>query len=83
MEGDEAVLEGELTIKGNTNPVTARGAYGRPHEDFAGNTRIGLSFETVVDRTQYGLNWNVPLPRGGDALGTQVRITAHLELVAK
>jgi polyisoprenoid-binding protein YceI len=80
VEGDEAVLEGELTIKGNTNPVTARGAYVGPHEDIAGNTKIGLSFETAVDRTQYGLNWNAPLPKGGMALSNEVTLIVELEL---
>jgi polyisoprenoid-binding protein YceI len=80
IEGDEAVLEGELTIKGQTNPVTARGAYVGPHEDIAGNTKIGLSFETVVDRTQYGLNWNAPLPKGGVALANEVTLIVELEL---
>lgn len=80
VDGDEAVLEGELTIKGNTNPVTARGAYVGPHEDIAGNTKIGLSFETVVDRTQYGLNWNAPLPKGGMALSNEVTLIVELEL---
>jgi polyisoprenoid-binding protein YceI len=80
IEGDEAILEGELTIKGNTNPVTARGAYVGPHEDIAGNTKIGLSFETVVDRTLYGLNWNAPLPKGGMALSNEVTLVVELEL---
>jgi polyisoprenoid-binding protein YceI len=80
IEGDEAVLEGELTIKGKTNPVTARGGYVGPHEDIAGNTKIGLSFETVVDRTLYGLNWNAPLPKGGMALSNEVTLVVELEL---
>ena len=80
IDGDEATLEGELTIKGNTNPVTARGAYVGPHEDIAGNTKIGLSFETVVDRTLYGLNWNAPLPKGGMALSNEVTLVVELEL---
>ena len=81
IEGDEAVLEGELTIKGNTNPVTARGAYVGPHEDFAGNDRLGLSLETVVDRTEYGLNWNAPLPKGGVAVANDVTLIVELEFV--
>ena len=80
VEGGEAILEGELAIKGNTNPVTARGAYVGPHEDIAGNTKIGLSFETVVDRTLYGLNWNAPLPKGGVALSNEVTLVVELEL---
>jgi len=80
VEGDEAILEGQLTIKGNAQPVTARGAYVGPHEDIAGYTKIGLSFETQVDRTLYGLNWNAPLPKGGVALANEVTLIVELEL---
>jgi len=80
IEGDEAIIEGDLTIKGNTNPVTARGAYVGPHEDIAGNTKIGLGLETVIDRTLYGLNWNAPLPKGGFALSNEVTLVVELEL---
>jgi polyisoprenoid-binding protein YceI len=46
-----------------------------------GNTRMGLSFETVIDRTRYGLNWNAPLPKGGFALANEVTLIVDLELV--
>ena len=80
IEGDEALVEGNLTIKGQTNPVTARGAYVGAHEDIAGNTKIGLSLETVIDRTLYGLEWNAPLPKGGFALANDVTLVVDLEL---
>src|SRR3954447_8463028 len=57
VEGDELVVDGELTIKGNTHPVTGRGALVGPHEDIAGNTKIGINLETLIDRTQFGLEW--------------------------
>jgi polyisoprenoid-binding protein YceI len=80
IDGDEAILEGDLTIKGTTRPVSARGAYVGPHEDIAGNTKVGLSFETVVDRTEFGLDWNAPLPKGGFALANEVTLIVELEL---
>src|SRR3954463_4393649 len=43
IEGDEIVVDGELTIKGHTEPVQGRGAYVGPHPDIAGNTKIGLT----------------------------------------
>jgi polyisoprenoid-binding protein YceI len=79
-EGDEVVVDGELTIKGNTYPVQGRGAYVDPHEDIAGTTKIGLTLETVVDRTKFGLNWNAPLPKGGFALADDVALQIELEL---
>jgi polyisoprenoid-binding protein YceI len=80
IEGDEAVLEGDLTIKGNTERVTARGAYVGPHETLGGVTKIGITLETVIDRTKFGLNWNAPLPKGGFALANDVSLIVELEL---
>ena len=80
QEGDEIVVAGKLTIKGKTNPVESRGTIVGPHEDIAGNTKVGLTLETVVDRTQFGLEWNAPLPKGGFALADDVTLTVELEL---
>jgi polyisoprenoid-binding protein YceI len=79
-DGDELTLEGELTIKGNTHPVTAKGEIAGPHENIAGKTGLGLTLETSIDRTQFGLNWNAPLPKGGFALAEDVKLTVELEL---
>jgi polyisoprenoid-binding protein YceI len=80
QEGDQIEVEGELTIMGKTNPVTSRGTIVGPHEDIAGNTKVGITLETVVDRTKYGLEWNAPLPKGGFALADDVTLTVELEL---
>ena len=74
-------VEGELTIKGNTHSVTARGALSGPHTDIAGNEKIGVELEAVIDRREYGLQWNAPLPKGGFALDNDVRLQVSLELV--
>jgi polyisoprenoid-binding protein YceI len=81
LEGDELVVNGELTIKGNTHPVEGRGAIVGPHEDIAGQTKIGVTLETIVDRTKFGLNWNAELPKGGFALANDVNLVVELELV--
>src|SRR3954466_15907249 len=46
VEDGEVVVDGELTIKGHTEQVQGRGGYVGPHEDIAGNTKIGLALET-------------------------------------
>jgi polyisoprenoid-binding protein YceI len=74
-------LEGELTIKGITKDVTARGRYVHVEADMAGGERIGLALEATVDRREFGLNWNAPLPKGGFALGNDVTLVVALELV--
>jgi len=78
---DHVTVNGDLTIKGTTQPVTLSGTIADPIEDAYGNDRIGLSLETVVDRTNFGLNWNLPLPNGKPALANDVKLTADLYLV--
>ena len=54
-EDGELVVDGELTIKGNTRPIEARGTITEPHETFGGVEKVGLELEAIVDRTEYGL----------------------------
>ena len=81
VEGDELIVDGELTIKGDTRPIEARGQLVAPHEDPWGNTRVGVTLEASVDRTHFGLNWNNPLPKGGLALANDVRLHVDLQFV--
>jgi len=79
--GDEVTVNGELTIRGTAQPVELTGTISDPIEDAYGNDRIGLTLETTIDRTQFGLNWNLPLPNGKPALANDVTVTAELFLV--
>ena len=82
-EGDEVVVDGELTIKGITKPVEARGTLEGPAVTFGPNgdlNKVGLSLEAIIDRTEFGLNWNAPLPKGGFALANDVKLIVELEL---
>jgi polyisoprenoid-binding protein YceI len=80
IDGPAVTLAGDLTIKGHTERVTAQGSIVGPVEDPMGGTRLGLQFETVVDRTKFGLNWNAPMPKGGFMLSNDVTLTVDLEL---
>ena len=77
----EGRFEGELTIKGVTQPATLEGTVTGPVTDPYGNERYGLALTTVADRTAFGLNWNAPLPGGGFALANDVTLRADLSLV--
>src|SRR5664280_387398 len=79
-EGGEVEIDGELTIKDNTHGVTARGTVSGPHVDIAGNDKVGVELEAVIDRREYGLLWNAPLPKGGFALDNDVKLQVALEL---
>jgi polyisoprenoid-binding protein YceI len=78
-----ATVSGELTIRGVSFPVAARGAYQPPTQDPSGTYRAGFELQATIDRRSWGMHWQMPLPDGGDALGWNVEITVHLELVGK
>jgi polyisoprenoid-binding protein YceI len=82
LDGDGKVfVDGELTIKGVTRPVTVTGTVTTPLQDAYGNDRIGLNLTTTVDRTAFGLDWNQPLPSGEPSLANEVTILADLQFV--
>lgn len=77
--GDELEIEGELTIRGTTVPVTATGRIGEQKE-YMERPYFGLELEATIDRTRFGLNWNNPLPNGEQALANEVAVSAELFL---
>jgi polyisoprenoid-binding protein YceI len=80
-EDGTVAVDGELTIKGITRPVTATGTWIAPEADAFGRTRGHLNLEAQVDRTEFDMNWNAPLPSGGKALANEVTLTVELSLV--
>ena len=44
-----------------------------------GDTHLGFTLETKIDRTEFGINWNAPLPKGGPSLSNEVTLTVKLE----
>ena len=72
---------GELTLKGVTAPVQLTGRISQPATDPFGRERIGLSLETEIDRTNYGVSWNAPNQSGGDYLANDVKLIAELAFV--
>jgi polyisoprenoid-binding protein YceI len=80
-DGDRVSIQGDLTLRGVTHAVEITGTVTGPLENAYGQQRIGFDLETTVDRHDYGINWNMELPGGGQALGDDVVITANLALV--
>ena len=82
VDGSNIVVDGELTMKGITKPVRATGTIDGPVEDFMGKTRLPLTLTATIDRTEFGLNWDKPMPGGGQALADDVDLIVDVALVA-
>jgi polyisoprenoid-binding protein YceI len=74
-----AELDGELTIRGVTRPVSASGHYSSPRLSSFGEI-AGLQLHTSFDRREYGFQWQMQLPGGGDAVGWDVEVDIDLLL---
>jgi len=80
-EGELAV-EGDLTIHGVTRRVVFNVEGPTPAlKDPWGNTRIGVSATTKINRKEFGLTWNAVLESGGIVVGEEVAITLEVEFV--
>ena len=78
----ELRVSGDLTIHGVTkNVVFDVEGPTAPGKDPWGNTRIGLSATTKINRKDFGLTWNAALETGGILVGDDVTITLDVQFV--
>jgi polyisoprenoid-binding protein YceI len=79
--GDQIKVRGGITIKGVERPVELTGTIAEPLTDYTGNEKLSVKLDTTVDRTEFGVNWNIPLPDGKPALADEVKLAAELFFV--
>lgn len=78
----ELAVAGDLTIRGVTrNVVFNVEGPTPPAKDPYGNTRLGLSATTKINRKDFGLTWNAALETGGVLVGDEVTITLDVQFV--
>jgi polyisoprenoid-binding protein YceI len=79
--GDSWQLDGELTIKGITRPVSLDVSFEGVVDDPWGGQRAGFSASGELDRDDWGLTWNVALESGGVVVGKKVKLEIEAQLV--
>ena len=77
---DDLTVTGELSMAGVSLPVEATGRLRGPVPGPGGGEKLSLALETVIDRTGFGMNWQMDIPGGGVALGNDVKLIVELEL---
>lgn len=75
-------IEGELTIRGVTRPVTLTGAMAPVITDPWGNKRTSLTVSGTIVRSEWGLTWNQALELGGFVVSDEVRLEIEAQAVA-
>ncbi|GAA1842999.1 YceI family protein [Microbacterium koreense] len=79
VDGGEFLVDGDLTIRGTTKPVTFEVDFGGFGSDPWGNYKAGATAKAVIDREDFGLTWNAALETGGVLVGKDVTITLDLQ----
>ena len=80
-KGDKFVVDGDLTVRGVTKPVTLDLEYAGAIVDPWGGQRAAFSATTKINREDFGLTWNQALETGGVLVGKDVSIDLEVEAV--
>jgi polyisoprenoid-binding protein YceI len=79
--GTSFELDGDLTIKDVTNPVTLHAEFLGFGPGLQGGTLAAFSAKTTVNREDWDLTWNVAVETGGLLVGKQVDLVIDAELI--
>ena len=81
VEGDRWQITGDLTIRDVTREVVLDTEYEGQIKDAYGKQRAAFSADTVLNRKDFGLNWNGLIETGGVIVGDKVRVTLNIAAV--
>ena len=74
-------IEGEITIKGITNPIKLSSQYNGTSVDPWGNTKHGWEITGSINRNDFGLVWNAPLETGGVLVSDEVKLNIDVQMM--
>jgi polyisoprenoid-binding protein YceI len=82
-DGADWAVEGELTIKGNTRPVTLALELNGFGPDAYGGVRAGFSAKTEINRNEFGVDIKMPMDGGGVVVGDKISVELEIEAVLR
>ena len=80
VDGGDFLLDGDLTLKGVTKPVTFKLDINGFGPDAYGGTRVGFSASTEINRSEFGVNFNGPIPGVPGGVAVSEKVTINLEI---
>ena len=80
-DGEDYVVDGELTLHGVTRPVPLHLEVGGVTTDPYGNLRLGLSATGEINRRDFGIDITMPLEAGGVVVGDKVKISLDIAAI--
>jgi polyisoprenoid-binding protein YceI len=80
-DGEDFILDGELTLKGVTRSVPLKLELNGFGPDAYGGTRAGFSASAEINRQDFGVNWNAAMEHGGVVVSDKVAINLEIEAI--
>ncbi|MGH3721244.1 MAG: YceI family protein [Pseudonocardiaceae bacterium] len=80
-DGEDLVVDGELTVRGITRQVPLAVELPGFGQDPYGGTRVGLSATAKINRKDFGIDTELPLDGGGVVIGDTVQISLDIQAV--
>jgi len=80
-DGEDFTVEGNLTMHGETKPVTLNVEFGGIQQDPYGQTKAGFEVTGKINRKEFGLTWGAVTETGGVMLGDDVKLVANIQLI--
>lgn len=80
-EGDDLEINGTLTMKDVSRPITLKAEFAGITRDPYGNVKAGFSFAGKLNRKEWGINFNAALETGGVMLGEEVKYEGEIQLI--
>ena len=80
--GQGLLVEGNLTIKDVTKPITIDFEYTGSATDPFGNARFGFEGAAEINRKDFGLTWNAALETGGILVSENIKLEFEISAIA-
>ncbi len=81
VSGEEYVLNGNLTLRDVTKPVTLEVEFGGLATDFFGQSRAGFEIAGKINRKDFGLTWNGVTEAGGIVVSDEVKLNLNIQVI--
>jgi polyisoprenoid-binding protein YceI len=81
LASDELEINGELTLRGVTKPISLKAEYAGIAVDPYGQTKAGLSITGKINRSDFGLVWSAITEAGKVVIGDEIKLDCEIQLI--
>jgi polyisoprenoid-binding protein YceI len=80
-DGDDYILNGDITVKGITKPIKFDVEFGGTATDFYNNEKAGFEITGKISRKEFGLTWSAVTEAGAIVVGDDIKLSASVQFV--